>query len=381
MNPGPAAEELPARPTQPLTDDTFARLNEWECRWRDRQQFLESRGYMLRPRYQPDWIPSWRVNKESAIWCEDAIRAPLREHLIDAKRISSGTMVYIKRVKTNDNESQIATMLSSDGICRDPRNHSVPVLDLFEDVEDPDVSYMVMPFLRLIDRPALDLVEEVVEFIDQILEGLIFMHECGVAHRDCTYKNLMMDASAMYPQGSHPINDVFLPDARTIARPLPRTSVPMRYYFVDYGLSVHIHPDAPSKLVLGVLGRDQEVPELSDEVPYDPFAVDIFIVGNLFRHMFFEQYSNVDFLVPLFEAMIQHDAVARPNAKEARQRWLAIRETLFAVKTRWRLRPRREPWQETVFYDLYALARISFFFRNFTMGTFVLIGAICFVRS
>lgn len=134
------------------------------------------------------------------------------------------------------------------------------------------------------------------------------------------HKNLMMDASAMYPQGSHPINDVFLPDAKTIARPLPRTSAPVRYYFVDYGLSVYIHPDAPSKLVLGVLGRDQEVPELSDEAPYDPFAVDIFIVGNLFRHIFFEQYSNVDFLVPLFEAMIQHDAIARPNAKEARQR-------------------------------------------------------------
>lgn len=46
MNPVPAAGELLARPTQPLTDDTFARLNEWECRWRDRQQFLESRGYM-----------------------------------------------------------------------------------------------------------------------------------------------------------------------------------------------------------------------------------------------------------------------------------------------------------------------------------------------
>ena len=106
--------------------------------------------------------------------------------------------------------------------------------------------------------------------------------------RDCTYKNIMMDGSAMFPYGSHPINDVFLPDARTIAHPLSRTSVRVRYYFIDYGISVYIPPDVHPKLALGVLGRDQEVPELSNEFPYDPFKVDIFIIGNLLRRMFYE---------------------------------------------------------------------------------------------
>lgn len=92
----------------------------------------------------------------------------------------------------------------------------------------------------------------------------------------------------MYPQGSHPVNQLFLADAVTPARILPRTSVTVRYYFIDYGLSAYIPPDSRVKLVVGADGRDQEVPELSDEDPYDPFRVDIFIIGNLLRRMFYD---------------------------------------------------------------------------------------------
>ena len=100
----------------------------------------------------------------------------------------------------------------------------------------------------------------------------------------------MMDASAMYPHGAHPVNDVFLPDARTIVHPLARTSVRVRYYFVDYGISTYFPPHVPhdAKLVLGTLGRDRDVPELSNVTPYDPYKVDIFIIGNLLRCMFYE---------------------------------------------------------------------------------------------
>ncbi|KAH9918117.1 uncharacterized protein B0H18DRAFT_1032100 [Fomitopsis serialis] len=344
-------------------NDAVAILGVWEAPWRDRQRFLQSRGYMLRPRYHPDWVPSWRTNNQSIIWCEDALSAPLRENLIDARRMSDDMLVYIKRVKAGDNESRITTMLSSERLRQDPRNHSVPVLDLFQDDEDPGISYMVMPFLRLIDSPQLDLVEEVVEFIDQTLEGLVFMHEQGVAHRDCTYKNLMMDAAAMYPRGFHPINESFLPNAKTMARPRPRTSVPVRYYYIDYGLSVAVGSD----------GRDQEVPELSGDVPYDPFKVDIFIVGNLFRRMFHDRLSNVDFLVALFEPMVKSDPLARPDAVAAHQRWLAIRAMVSPFTRRWRLRPRREPWQETVMYETYASISTAYFFRGYLVATCILV--------
>ena len=98
----------------------------------------------------------------------------------------------------------------------------------------------------------------------------------------------MMDASAMYPHGFHPVHSSFLPDGHTFAWPRRRTSVPVRYYFIDYGMSTYFAPGTHPRLVVGPEGRDQEVPELSDDVPYDPFKVDIYIMGNLFRSMFYD---------------------------------------------------------------------------------------------
>ena len=52
----------------------------------------------------------------------------------------------------------------------DPTNHSVPIIDTFQDLVDKSKSYLVMPFLRLIDDPDFEVVEEVLDFVDQILE-------------------------------------------------------------------------------------------------------------------------------------------------------------------------------------------------------------------
>jgi hypothetical protein len=52
----------------------------------------------------------------------------------------------------------------------DPANHSVPILDTFEDSVNKSISYLVMPFLRLTDNPRFEVVEEVLDFADRILE-------------------------------------------------------------------------------------------------------------------------------------------------------------------------------------------------------------------
>ena len=80
----------------------------------------------------------------------------------------------------------------------------------------------------------------------------------------------MMDAFALYPQGFHPVQLAFAPDFKSYVKPWPRLLAPVKYYYVDFGIAVKIPPGKPA-LVLGRDGHDQEVPELSDEVPYDPF--------------------------------------------------------------------------------------------------------------
>lgn len=65
-------------------------------------------------------------------------------------------------------------MFSQNRLRDDPTNHCVPILDSFEDDEDPSISYLVMPFLRLMDDPPFWLTNDVVDFVDQMLEvGLI----------------------------------------------------------------------------------------------------------------------------------------------------------------------------------------------------------------
>ena len=81
--------------------------------------------------------------------------------------MTDGKLVYIKEVQTGDSESSMALMLSA---IDDPTNHSVPILDTFEDPVDKSISYLVMPFLRLTDDPPFEVVEEVLDFADQILE-------------------------------------------------------------------------------------------------------------------------------------------------------------------------------------------------------------------
>ena len=93
-----------------------------------------------------------------------------------------------------------------------------------------------------------------------------------------------MDSTAMFPEGYHPIQLRYTPDLSRRTPMIPRIGVwpPVKYYFVDFGISSQRIQDEHPFLVLGDLGIDRDVPELSRTVPYDPFKVDIFIAGNMF---------------------------------------------------------------------------------------------------
>jgi serine/threonine protein kinase len=287
--------------------------------------------------------------------------------LVDATRISDDKLVYIKEVKTGDLESRIALALSN---IDDPANHSVPVLDTFVDEVDASLSYLVMPFLRMPDDPPFGVVEEVIDFADQVLEGLAFMHSHGVAHRDTSLKNILMDATRMFPHGFHPVRDSFLPhDLSTPAPMIPRFNVGVKYYFVDYGISSYFPEGTEPQLVLGLAGRDRDVPELSDEVPYDPFKVDILTIGNVLRRELVAKYTNVGFFMPLIEAMMQSEPSRRPSAEHALQQWQTIRSRIHTFHRFWRLREPSEPlWSIPLVDFLYALVSIPRFARLLVRG-------------
>ena len=320
---------------------------------------------------------------------------------MDATRIADNKPVYIKRVPTNGDELKIALMFNAEPLRHDPRNHCVPILDHFQDPDDSMTSYMVMPFLRPLNDPVFKLVDDIISFVDQILEagvssahsnftnydsqGLVFLHEHGVAHRyatmyssrtlltttcrDCAAHNILMDASALYPRGHHPVNLGSLPDVSDFAPHFLREEVAVKYYYVDFGLSSHIPPDSPDKLVVGEFGREQDVPELSNDVPYDPFKVDVFIIGSVFKKSFEEVrvirsrtpprlilvsqiYTNVGFLRQLIKPMTDEKPAARPSAVQALEKWRKIRSGISPLHRSWRLRLHYEDWIVAIIKDI-----------------------------
>ena len=100
--------------------------------------------------------------------------------------------------------------------------------------------------------------------------------------RDIARMNVMMDADALFPLGWHPITHGYLPEGNAILAPVnSRMDHPVKYYYIDFGISVRFLPGDYPKTVTGTAARVREIPELSWDVPYDPFKVDIFSIGNL----------------------------------------------------------------------------------------------------
>ncbi len=187
-----------------------------------------------------------------------------------------------------------------------------------------------------------------------------------------------MDATSLYPDGFHPIYAGSLPEQITrSATLLSRNDVSVTYYYVDFGISTWLKPEDTDRLVLGSDGLDQDVPELSDDVPYDPFKVDIFVLGNFFRENFtqvsttfrregavnqsFQKYSNVGILEPLVSQMTRRNPARRPTAANVLQQWKALRRSVWSVQRFWRPRPREEGLVVRAFSDVFSLVGVSTF--------------------
>ncbi len=75
-----ASPEIAER-NEKKTKEGLYSLAEAEIFWRDRYTFLHNNGYILRPRYHPDWKPSWLGTNRKPIFCEDSIMLSVRRSL------------------------------------------------------------------------------------------------------------------------------------------------------------------------------------------------------------------------------------------------------------------------------------------------------------
>ena len=99
----------------------------------------------------------------------------------------------------------------------------------------------------------------------------------------------MMRADGLFPGGFHPYLQLMTPDILHRAKYLYRRDVRLiKYYFIDFGISLRFNESDTNRLVYGFKGMDREVPELFDGLKYDPFPLDIFILGNFYRRTLVE---------------------------------------------------------------------------------------------
>lgn len=96
----------------------------------------------------------------------------------------------------------------------------------------------------------------------------------------------MMDASGVIPRGFHFARRTTHDGRWGLLKWRERWSVrPIKYYYIDFGLSSKYPADATNILDIGIVGQDKTVPERSLEVPYDPFKMDVYQLGNALKRV------------------------------------------------------------------------------------------------
>ncbi|KAF7306339.1 Protein kinase domain-containing protein [Mycena indigotica] len=288
-----------------MYEELWATLTEPEIWWIKYQPFLASRGYQLRQRFQPGWVPSWTKPDSNFDPLEgnysdfEDYHPLLRANVLDAIRISDGVKVVLRQ-----------------SVCKMQTTTSVRLLDIVPLPDDDSIVLIVIPFLRSFKSPIFRHLREVTEAMGQYFRGLSFLHEHDVAHRDACAGNMLMDATNVIPGGYHfSYNSSEDGNYHHRIRWRDRCAVaPVQYYFIDFGLSSFFPEGEEAARDVGIFGQDKTVPELSDTVPYNPFKVDIYQLGNVFVKLSKKHPAIWRFFCPLLESMTRSNPDERPSA-------------------------------------------------------------------
>ncbi|KAJ6591333.1 hypothetical protein B0H10DRAFT_783600 [Mycena sp. CBHHK59/15] len=284
------ASQSPSVPNNEPPRASRARLRQGEQFWYHHRDWLKDQGYLLRARYQAEWIPSWKrgaMENLDAYDHEDG-HSYTHPNVMDATMSSDGSFVMMKKVESPGSELDIAVWFSEEPQRSDPANYCIPVYRVLSDPNEPGWAIIVMPLLRSYDRPRFDTIGEAVGFFTQIFEGLQFMHKNNVAHRDCTSMNIMMDGSSLYSVPFHPIEQHLKRDFSGKAPHLTRTQRPVKYYLADFGLSRKYKPEERPPLEPIIMAGDKSAPEYRVCNACDPFPTDVYHLGNLIRGEFLQ---------------------------------------------------------------------------------------------
>ncbi|KAF7290549.1 Protein kinase domain-containing protein [Mycena indigotica] len=294
-----------------------------EIFWAEQQPFLAKKGYHLRPRFSAHWRRKIRILPTER---EDDIPS-YQGFVLDATRIRDKKKVVLKRVETGDEELVLHSYLDSPALRSDPRNRTIPILEVFR-LPETQWSILVTPYCREFDYPPFHCRQEFIDAMSQYLEGLEFMHEHNIAHIDIAPQNMLMDESQVVPKGSHfsrprtqdGISELFCWNDRCSVGHVD-------YFYIDFGLSEYFPEGTTDARRIGRLRTFPEIPELSWEVPYNPFLVDVFQLG-LTMHKLIYGYPSLEIFRPVADAMTARNPSERAKPGQSLAHLRAIAATI-----------------------------------------------------
>ncbi|KAJ7437920.1 hypothetical protein B0H11DRAFT_1753221 [Mycena galericulata] len=310
-----------------LTFPHWTSLTEIEKEWAHFQPFLEDCGYMLRPRYRPGWVPKMLYSDLLPGKVEDSILAYGR--VLDATRISDGVQVALKMVEMASTERAIAAFLAQE---RGAEKHTLPPLEVIPMNENPKWGFLVTSCMRRCDDlPYFATVSDVRLFPyitdSTISQGLVFLHEKNIAHRDICAENIVVDPCNMIPGGAHFLRPCCASNGVDFLGKYPghvptphvmktRTEAgPMNYYYIDFGTAVHFPSFEARTLVNDEVRRYGDyIPEIYDKAPYDPFKIDVWLVGAMLGHEFLLEYTVLDLMIPFVKELLLNSPGRRGSA-------------------------------------------------------------------
>lgn len=251
---------------------------------------------------------------------------------MDAVRKTDGYRVLFKRTPLpyNGRDLEILQYLSSNERRENPRNHAIPLLDVFW---TSDSVFTVFPLLRELWIADFAFFGEGISFMEQTLEvcsSIVFslittdhfltgsrlstrtpryswvcLLRSGYSasyqrsarivqthsyKQGCLFNNFVMDPGRMFPRGFHP--DRALSDARGrwLTGVRTRTQVGgVRYYYIDFGQSFQYDSNEQMRTTFvnkaSIWAPEMEVKPIQ---PFDPRKTDIYQLGKTFKDRLLE---------------------------------------------------------------------------------------------
>ncbi|KAI0339852.1 hypothetical protein BDW22DRAFT_1454365 [Trametopsis cervina] len=204
-------------------------------------------------------------------WSEEELQVPLvrrfrlhRDRLDYWQRLRSyydenGTLLVLKSVENALFDRELSAMRLLLAISSG-HNHTIPA----EIVPCDKTSLIITPFLYEIASLSWPSLDTLTDGIQQLLEGLKFMHENGIAHFDIHPDNMMVCRKPSLPTSPLPVQEG-------------------KCYFIDFGSSKHLPPPprgGHGDVCVPYLpfGGHFEPPEGRDRV--NPYAYDIYCMGK-----------------------------------------------------------------------------------------------------